>query len=264
MGDVFDWLVSKKKKEISSNTSEICIEKHVIARILIITVFLLLGAGIIVAGYFLQKASFTDIPPGQWRAVGNATLADISNLGQVTLPLEEAVMVDNQRGIKMLTYRYRLVVSPGEYLYLTGNEKAHNGMGKYLLGNQPIPPGYGGMYVLNLGKEGIPSGFRLPGWRNMGYVAEVMVNGQVSGYNYVFQGRKQYLNPDKYEYRVKIDPNYHIPLLGDKKIRDGDILRPVPPAYPRLSVYPEDSGYGPASAQGEPVVVGYKVMLKSM
>lgn len=204
---------------------------------------------------------------GPWKLVGSATLADISQLGQVKLPLEEAVLTDQRRGMRTLIYRYRLVLGEGQYLYLTGTDKAYDGMGKYLLGNQPVPPGYGGLYILHLNKEGIPSGFRLPGFRNLGKAAEVMVSGNVGPYKYTLQGRKQYLNSDKYEYRVVIpttpSPTY-VHLLDDHKLRNGDTVRPVPISRPYESPGPFaiNNGYGPGVSRSQTSVVAYKVMLQ--
>ena len=211
--------------------------------------------------------SYNGNPGGPWRNVGSATLADISKLGKVNLPLQEAVIADRTRGIKQLWYRYRLVVGPGQYMYLTGTDKAYNGMGKYLLGNQVIPPGYGGLYVLHLNKEGIPSGFRLPGYRNLGRVAPIMVNGAVGPYKYLLQGRKQLLNPDRYEYRVVIPggpvPEY-VPLLTHSKLRNGDTVKPVPHVYTYNDTGPfsVNASYRPGLGYQQPPAVGYKVMLK--
>lgn len=208
------------------------------------------------------RQSFEVNESGLWRTVGTGRLADISNLGKVVLPLQETVIMSGGRTI----YRYRLALNNGGYMYLTGSDKAYNGMGKYLLGNQIIPACYGGMYVVQLNKEGIPSGFRLPGFRNLGKVAPVMINGAVGPYKYLLQGRKQLLNPDKYEYRVvKSDGPVpeSVPLLYHDKLRSGDTVKPVPSVYTYNDTGPfsVNVAYRPDLGNHQPPAVAYKVLL---
>lgn len=167
------------------------------------------------SGFSIERLQHAD-----WKVVGTARLADVSKLNPLTLPLEET----STNG----SYRYRLSLPDGSKLYLTGGHQARSGEGRYLLGNQPIPPAYGGLYVLQLA-ENFPSGFRLPGWTNVGFAADVYVNGKVGPYKHILQCRLHRLNTSKYSYRV-VDTNgpvpAYTPLIGDLKLSDGDIVRP--------------------------------------
>lgn len=77
-----------------------------------------------------------------------------------------------------------------------------------------------------------PEGFRLPGYRNLGSAAPVMSNGSVGPYKYKLEGRKYFLNPSKYQYRVVIPGGpvlKYVPLSTNIKLRNGDNVTPISP-----------------------------------
>ena len=166
-----------------------------------------------------------------WQTVGTATYSNVSPLGKPTFPLEQA-MVRFRNGV-LFYYRIKIQSQPPRYLYLGGSNKAYDGEGRYLNGNQPVPAHLGGLYILNMTsnkKEGMPYGFTLPGWKHIGYAAGVMMNGAVTPYKYRLDKQVDFLNPDKFNYRVyNYDMDKLIMLRSHHRIHDGELMETVVP-----------------------------------
>lgn len=168
--------------------------------------------------------SYKDVT--NWTSVGTGTLSAVSSLGTVVLPLEQG------RGLRG-EYLYRLVLPhEGQYIYLSGFDKAYTGQKKYILTDQLFPPEYGGAYTISL-KETFPYGFKVPGYANIGRVASVYLNGKVGPHDAILQSRPVRLNNSRFQYRVlHNDGTYTMLPESIHQLHDNEV---VPPASPHLT-----------------------------